>query len=152
MDAITPIPGSKFYNLDLTVIYTGADYLYVEKSEEYSDIVDTHFFYIPYIVHLRFEYIYMIGTSWVDLRISNKIGKAYYTVEIPSQLNLMNNSTQIRNPIANSNIVYMEVRDIQGRIILQTKDYEDVNHLSKGIYIMMITYADGEVVTKKIYR
>ena len=86
------------------------------------------------------------------MRISNKIGKAYYTVEIPSQLNLMNNSTQIRNPIANSNIVYMEVRDIQGRIILQTKDYEDVNHLSKGIYIMMITYADGEVVTKKIYR
>ncbi len=80
VDAITPIPGSKFYNLDLTVIYTGADYLYVEKSEEYSDIVDTHFFYIPYIVHLRFEYIYMIGTSWVDLRISNKIGKAYYTV------------------------------------------------------------------------
>lgn len=152
VDAITPIPGSKFYNLDLTVIYTGADYLYVEKSEEYSDIVDTHFFYIPYIVHLRFEYIYMIGTSWVDLRISNKIGKAYYTVEIPSQLNLMNNSTQIRNPIANSNIVYMEVRDIQGRIILRTKDYEDVNHLSKGIYIMMITYADGEVVTKKIYR
>lgn len=152
VDAITPIPGSKFYNLDLTVIYTGADYLYVEQSEEFSDIVDTHFFYIPYIVHLRFENIYMIGMSWVDLRISNKVGKTYYTVEIPSQLNMLNSPTQIREEITNLSIAYLEVRDMQGRLILQTKDYEDIDSLSKGIYIMTITYIDGKIMTKKICR
>lgn len=63
IDAITPIPGTKYYNLDLTVMYNGADYLYVEQSEEVSDIVDTYFVYEPYIAHLHFKNIYMIGMA-----------------------------------------------------------------------------------------
>ena len=38
VDSISPIPGTRYYNLDITVIYTGADYLYVEQSEEFGDL------------------------------------------------------------------------------------------------------------------
>ena len=50
VDSITPISGTRYYNLDITVIYDGADYLYVEQSEEFGDIVNTHFYYEPYLL------------------------------------------------------------------------------------------------------
>lgn len=84
VDAITRVPGSSFYSLDLTVIYTGADYLYTEQSEEFGVFINTHTFEIPYIVHLHYEHIHVDGRAWVDLELRNKVGKAYYTVEIPS--------------------------------------------------------------------
>lgn len=150
VDAITRVPGSSFYSLDLTVIYSGADYLYTEQSEEFGVFMNTHTFEIPYIVHLHYEHIHVDGRVWVDLVLNNEVGKAYYTVEIPSQLNSLDDSTQIKEKVADPNIVQVEVRDIQGRIILQTRNYEDVERLPKGMYIIMITYVNGEKITKKI--
>lgn len=150
VDAITRVPGSSFYSLDLTVIYSGADYLYIEQSEEFGVFMNTHTFEIPYIVHLHYEHIHVDGRVWVDLVLNNEVGKAYYTVEIPSQLNSLDDSTQIKEKVADPNIVQVEVRDIQGRIILQTRNYEDVERLPKGMYIIMITYVNGEKITKKI--
>lgn len=63
---------------------------------------------------------------------------------------LLDDSTQIEEKVTNPNIVQVEVRDIQGRFILKTEKYEDVERLPKGIYIIMITYANGENRTKKI--
>lgn len=150
VDAITRVPGSSFYSLDLTVIYSGADYLYTEQSEEFGVFMNTHTFEIPYIVHLHYEHIHVDGRVWVDLVLNNEVGKAYYTVEIPSQLNSLDDFTQIKEKVADPNIVQVEVRDIQGRIILQTRNYEDVERLPKGMYIIMITYVNGEKITKKI--
>lgn len=150
VDAITRVPGSSFYSLDLTVIYSGADYLYIEQSEEFGVFMNTHTFEIPYIVHLHYEHIHVDGRVWVDLVLNNEVGKAYYTVEIPSQLNSLDDSTQIKEKVADPNIVQVEVRDIQRRIILQTRNYEDVERLPKGMYIIMITYVNGEKITKKI--
>lgn len=65
------------------------------------------------------------------LVLNNEVGKAYYTVEIPSQLNSLDDSTQIKEKVADPNIVQVEVRDIQGRIILQTRNYEDVERLAE---------------------
>lgn len=146
VDAITPIPGSKFYNLDLTVICSGAESLYAELSEEFGIVIKSRSYQEPYIVHLHFENIYMDGKVWVDLELKNKVGKAYYMVEIPSQMN----PDPIIEVTAESSISRVEVRDIQGRLILQTEDYEDMNRLSRGMYIVTITYSDGKVVTKKI--
>lgn len=150
VDAITPIPGTRFYNLDMTVIYTGADLLYAEQTEEISSVGVNTYVYEPYIAHLHFEGIYMIGVAWVDLTLKNKIGKAYYSIEIPSQMNVLDNSTSLKEETMNSSIEYIEVRDIQGRIILQTENYEDVECLTKGIYIILLTYANGEKLVKKI--
>lgn len=152
VDSISPIPGTRYYNLDITVIYTGADYLYVEQSEEFGDLIFSHFFYEPYIAHLRFKHVFMIGMSWVDLELSNRAGKTYYTVEIPSQMNLLENSTQIKQEIIASSISHVEVRNMQGMIILQTENYEDINRLSKGLYIVTTTDTNGKVITKKICR
>ena len=151
VDAINLIPGTKFYNLDLTAIYSGADNLYAELSEEFSIAIRSRSYEVPYMAHLHFENIYRDGSTWVDLELKNKVGKAYYTVEIPKQLNvLLDDSTQIEEKVTNPNIVQVEVRDIQGRFILKTEKYEDVERLPKGIYIIMITYANGENRTKKI--
>lgn len=151
VDAINLIPGTKFYNLDLTAIYSGADNLYAELSEEFSIAIRSRSYEVPYMAHLHFENIYKDGSTWVDLELKNKVGKAYYTVEIPKQLNvLLDDSTQIEEKVTNPNIVQVEVRDIQGRFILKTEKYEDVERLPKGIYIIMITYANGENRTKKI--
>ena len=92
----------------------------------------------------------MIGVAWVDLTLKNKIGKAYYSIEIPSQMNVLDNSTSLKEETMNSSIEYIEVRDVQGRIILQTENYEDVECLTKGIYIILLTYANGEKLVKKI--
>lgn len=146
VDVITPYPGTKFYNLDLTVVCSGADYLYVEQHEEFSDIVDTHFFEVSDMIQLHFENIYMIGRAWVVLELNNKAGKTYYTVEIPSQMP----PSQISEVTANSSISHIEVRDVQGMIVLRTENYEDINRLAKGIYIVTITYTDGKRITKKI--
>ena len=94
----------------------------------------------------------MIGMSWVDLELSNRAGKTYYTVEIPSQMNLLENSTQIKQEIIASSISHVEVRNIQGMIILQTENYEDIDRLSKGLYIVTTTDTNGKVITKKICR
>ena len=150
VDSITPISGTRYYNLDITVIYDGADYLYVEQSEEFGDIVNTHFYYEPYIAHLRFKRIFMIGMSWVDMELSNNEGKVYYTVEIPNQMELLNHSTLIQEEVINSEIAQIEVRDIQGRIVLRTDNYESVSCLSKGIYIVTLTYTNGKTVTRKM--
>ena len=150
VDSITPISGTRYYNLDITVIYDGADYLYVEQSEEFGDIVNTHFYYEPYIAHLRFKRIFMIGMSWVDMELSNNEGKVYYTVQIPNQMELLNHSTLIQEEVINSEIAQIEVRDIQGRIVLRTDNYESVSCLSKGIYIVTLTYTNGKTVTRKM--
>ena len=76
------------------------------------------------------------------------MGKAYYMVEIPSQLN----PDPIIEVTAESSISQVEVRDMQGRLLLQTENYEAVNRLSRGMYIVTITYSDGKVVTRKICR
>lgn len=51
-----------------------------------------------------------------------------------------------------SSISQVEVRDMQGRLVLQTENYENINRLSRGMYIVTITYSDGKVVTRKICR
>lgn len=153
VDAITPIPGTKYYDLDITAIYTGADFLYAEQTEEISSIGITTYVYEPYIAHLHFENIYKIGMAWVDLTLKNQIGEAYYTVEIPSQMSLKGNTTQVNGLMANnSEVSNIVVRDLQGRLILQTEEYENVDYLPKGVYILTIKYKDGKSVTKKICR
>lgn len=146
VDAITFIPGSVFYSLDLTVICSGAESLYVEQSEEFGVFMNTHTFDAPHIVHLHYEHIHMDGRVWVVLELKNKAGKTSYTVEIPSQMN----PDSIEEVAMDSSISQVEVRDMQGRLLLQTENYEAVNHLSRGMYIVTITYSDGKVVTKKI--
>ena len=146
VDAITFIPGSVFYSLDLTVICSGAESLYVEQSEEFGVFMNTHTFDAPHIVHLHYEHIHMDGRVWVVLELKNKAGKTSYTVEIPSQMN----PDSIEEVAMDSSISQVEVRDMQGRLLLQTDNYEAVNHLSRGMYIVTITYSDGKVVTKKI--
>lgn len=148
VDAITPIPGTNYYNLDITAIYTGADFLYAEQTEEISSIGITTYAYEPYIAHLHFENIYKIGMAWVDLTLKNQIGEAYHTVEIPSQTSVGIDA----NVIMNSEISNIAVRDLQGRLILQTKDYEKVDNLPKGVYILTIKYEDGKSVNQKICR
>ena len=88
----------------------------------------------------------MIGMAWGEIELKNKVRKASYMVEIPSQLN----PDPIIEVTAESSISQVEVRDMQGRLLLQTENYEAVNHLSIGMYIVTITYSDGKVVTKKI--
>ena len=78
VDAINLIPGTKFYNLDLTAIYSGADNLYAELSEEFSIAIRSRSYEVPYMAHLHFENIYRDGSTWVDLELKNKVGKAYY--------------------------------------------------------------------------
>lgn len=146
VDAITFIPGSVFYSLDLTVICSGAESLYVEQSEEFGVFMNTHTFDAPHIVHLHYEHIHMDGRVWVVLELKNKAGKTSYTVEIPSQMN----PDSIEEVAMDSSISQVEVRDMQGRLLLQTENYEAVNRLSRGMYIVTITYSDGKVVTKKI--
>ena len=51
-----------------------------------------------------------------------------------------------------SSISQVEVRDMQGRLVLQTENYENINRLSRGMYIVTITYSDGKVVTKMCIR
>lgn len=92
----------------------------------------------------------MIGMSWVDMELSNNEGKAYYTVEIPNQMELLNHSTLIQEEVINSEIAQIEVRDMQGRIVLRTDNYESVSCLSKGIYIVTLTYTNGKTVTRKM--
>ena len=99
-----------------------------------------------YSIKLHFEHIHKDGKAWVDLELKNKIGKAHYTVEIPSQMN----PDPIIEVTAESSISQVEVRDIEGRLLLQTENYEDVNCLSRGVYIIMTTYANGEKIIKKI--
>lgn len=144
--AITPIPQKRFYNLDIALIYTGTDFLYAFKTEENSSFGESAYVYEPYLTKLHFEGVYMIGMAWVEIELKNKVGKAYYMVEIPSQLN----PDPIIEVTAESSILQVEVRDVQGRLLLQTENYEAVNHLSRGMYIVTITYSDGKVVTKKI--
>ena len=146
VDAITPNPGTNFYSLDVVAFYTGADYLYVEQSEEFGILVNSHSYDALYSIKLHFEYIHKDGKAWVDLELKNKIGKAHYTVEIPSQMN----PDPITEVTAESSISQVEVRDIEGRLLLQTENYEAVNYLSRGMYIVTVTYSDGKVVTKKI--
>jgi len=146
VDAITSDPGSMFYSLDITVIYTDADYLYVEQSEEFGVVIHSHSYDELYSIKLHFEHIYKEGKAWVDLELKNKAGKAHYTLEIPDQMD----PSSINEVAIESGISKVEVRDVQGRIVLQTENYEDVNHLSKGIYVMTIKYTNGKIVTKKI--
>lgn len=146
VDAITPNPGTNFYSLDVVAFYTGADYLYVEQSEEFGILVNSHSYDEVYSIKLHFEHIHKDGKAWVDLELKNKIGKAHYTVEIPSQMN----PDPIIEVTAESSISQVEVRDIEGRLLLQTENYEDVNCLSRGVYIIMTTYANGEKIIKKI--
>ena len=113
-------------------------------------IIFMYFYYEPYIAHLRFKRIFMIGMSWVDMELSNNEGKVYYTVEIPNQMELLNHSTLIQEEVINSEIAQIEVRDIQGRIVLRTDNYESVSCLSKGIYIVTLTYTNGKTVTRKM--
>lgn len=148
VDTITPIPGTNYYNLDMTAIYTGADFLYAEQTEEISSIGITTYAYEPYIAHLHFENIYKIGMAWVDLTLKNQIGEAYHTVEIPSQTSVGIDA----NVIMNSEISNIAVSDLQGRLILQTEDYEKVDDLPKGVYILTTKYEDGTSVTQKICR
>ena len=144
--AITPIHQKRFYNLDIALIYTGTDFLYAFKTEENSSFGESAYVYEPYLTKLHFEGVYMIGMAWVEIELKNKVGKACYMVEIPSQLN----PDPIIEVTAESSISQVEVRDMQGRLLLQTENYEAVNHLSRGMYIVTITYSDGKVVTKKI--
>ena len=60
------------------------------------------------------------------------------------------NPDPITEVTAESSISQVEVRDIEGRLLLQTENYEAVNYLSRGMYIVTVTYSDGKVVTKKI--
>ena len=148
VDAITPIPETRYYDLDITVVCDGGDYLYVEQSEEFSDIVDTHFYYEPDIVRLRFERIFMQGMAWVDMELVNAEGKAYYTLEIPKQTAsgnfvLMQDETDL-------DIARIEVRDVQGRVVLRADDYESISRLPRGIYIATLTYTNGKMSTRKI--
>ena len=146
VDAITFTPGSVFYSLDLTVICSGAESLYVEQSEEFGVFMNTHTFDAPHIVHLHYEHIHMDGRVWVVLELKNKAGKTSYTVEIPSQMK----PDSIEEVTMDSSVSQVEVRDIQGRIVLQTEDYEDINCLVRGIYIVTVTYTDGKRVTRKV--
>ena len=100
----------------------------------------------PYIVHLHFENIYKGGRVWVVLELKNNVGTTSYTVEIPNQMK----PDSIEEVTMESSISQVEVRDMQGRLLLQTENYEAVNHLSIGMYIVTITYSDGKVVTRKI--
>lgn len=146
VDTITLTPGSVFYSLDLTVICSGAESLYVEQSEEFGVFMNTHTFDTPHIVHLHYEHIHMDGRVWIVLELKNKAGTTSYTVEIPSQMK----PDSIEEVTMESSISQVEVRDIQGRLVLQTENYEDINRLSRGMYIVTITYSDGKVVTRKI--
>lgn len=83
------------------------------------------------------------------MELNNKVGKTTYTVEIPSQIGLLDPSSLIEEE-NDSNIDFIEVMDIQGKVILQTKNIEDMNRLSKGLYIVKIVYADGRLANKKI--
>lgn len=152
VDAITPIPGTNYYNLDITAIYTGADFLYAEQTEEISSIGITTYVYEPYIAHLHFENIYKIGMAWVDLTLKNQIGESYYTVEIPSQMSLKSNITQVNDLMMDSEVSSIVVRDLQGRLIFQTKDSKKIDYLPKGVYLLTIKYSDGRSVTNKICR
>ena len=76
------------------------------------------------------------------------MGTTSYTVEIPNQMK----PDSIEEVTMESSISQVEVRDIQGRLVLQTENYEDINRLSRGMYIVTITYSDGKVVTRKICR
>lgn len=150
VDAITPIPGTKYYNLDITVIYTGADFLYAEQTEEISSIGITTYVYEPYIAHLHFKNIYKIGMAWVDLTLKNQIGEAFYTVEIPSQEGLSEKYQPHGYLVPNIGIVHVVVRDMEGRQVLQADNYDEIENLSRGIYTLTITYTDGRIETKKI--
>ena len=151
IDAITLKPEYGLYDLDLTVIYTGADYLHVMREEEWSIAVETRYVYEPYVAHLHFKSIDMDGRAWVNLELNNEMGKSTYMVEIPSQTDPSNPSS-IEEKVISSNIARVEVRNIQGKIVLQTDNYETVGCLPKGIYIVTTTYADKKMVTKKICR
>lgn len=146
VDTITLTPGSVFYSLDLTVICSGAESLYVEQSEEFGVFMNTHTFDTPHIVHLHYEHIHMDGRVWIVLELKNKAGTTSYTVEIPSQMK----PDSIEEVTMESSISQVEVRDMQGRLVLHTENYEDINRLSRGMYIVTITYSDGKVVTRKI--
>lgn len=150
IDAITPKPEYRLYDLDLTVIYTGADYLHVKREEEWSMAVETRYVYEPYVAHLHFKSIDMDGMAWVDLELNNIIGKSTYTVEIPRQQYMLEYS-RIGEKKINSNINNIEVRDIQGRLVLQTQDFRDIDSLpQQGVYIIKVTYVNGEVkIVKK---
>ena len=148
VDAITPIPGSNFYNLDLTAEFRGAESLYAELYEEFSIAIRSRSYQEPYIVHLHFENIYKGGRVWVVLELKNNVGTTSYTVEIPNQMK----PDSIEEVTMESSISQVEGRDMQGRLVLQTENYENINRLSRGMYIVTITYSDGKVVTRKICR
>lgn len=156
IDAITPIPGTKFYNLDLTVIYTGADYLYAVKTEEDSPVAITFYSYEPYISHLHFASVYMLGKAWVDLELNNKEGKATHTVTIPSQIIYVESDNKIeieKDKIVDkkyADIAHITVKNIRnGEVIREVENYENLSDLPQGLYIFEITYKNGQVQSMK---
>lgn len=148
IDAITPKLEYRLYDLDLTVVYSGADYLYVKREEEWSVAVETRFVYEPSIAHLQFKSIDMDGMAWIHLELVNNEERAYYTLEIPKQT--ASGNFVLMQDEAELDIARIEVRDMQGRVVLRTDDYESVSRLPKGIYIVTLTYTNGKTSTRKI--
>jgi len=96
------------------------------------------------------------GMAWVDIELINNYGSVLHTIEIesPTQGWARNTATNIKE--ANSlthftPIENIEIRNIQGQLIMQTKNYEDINQLPKGIYILTIKRYNVPIETKKIF-
>lgn len=84
VDKATAQPGNKyFYDLDITILYSGADYLYVALEMENSMTVRTQYVYEPYVAHLHLTGIEKEGMAWVDIELRNKYGTVKHTVEMP---------------------------------------------------------------------
>lgn len=153
IDAINPDADGDFYDLDVTVIYNGADRLYFEFEQEFSSTVWVDFIREPYLTHLHFDGVYMRGMAWLDLEIANKYGTTTYAIELPRQntnsISQRLSDNRLKDFNKKNGIEYL-VYNIQGQQVLQTKEYRNVELLPKSVYILKTKKNDGSVHTNKI--
>lgn len=156
INKITPQTANKyFYDLDVSVVYSGTDYLYVTLEQENSMSVRTDYIREPYVAHLHFDGIEKEGRAWVMIELRNKYGSVSETLTIPDQTNPLTIFRPIGGdwqlkPIDSNKYEYIYVTDLQGKLIMQTTDYKLIQTLPKGMYVVNSKAAGAPAETEKI--
>jgi hypothetical protein len=131
---LTPIRNSSNYTYSLCgkVEYTGADYLTLEIEEEYSTSLRSYRITEPFLAHIATGNISSLYYSWATIRVKNKYGSAYETIEFAPYYSISTNNVEML-----SDESYVELYTLSGYKMFEGSygEYQKQN-LRSGIYIL----------------